>query len=102
MLAGLSVANESSWRRTALRATSPRADFLLSSSLKVFVALLSLALLVSALACRTDTQTQSLRPRQLRDVPVRRLAFNFQADVDPPSGLASEDVQKLPAIQQDF
>ncbi len=73
-----------------------------SSPLKMFVALVSLALLTSAWACRNDTQTQSLRPRQLRDVPARRLAFNFQADVDPPAGNSAEEVPKLPAIQQDF
>lgn len=68
----------------------------------MFVALVSLALLTSAWACRNDTQTQSLRPRQLRDVPARRLAFNFQADVDPPAGNSAEESAKLPAIQDDF
>jgi len=62
----------------------------------------SFVLITCALACRPDSQGQSVRPRQLRDVPAQRLAFSFQADVQPPAGTASEDVPKLPAIQQDF
>src|SRR5262252_2227728 len=102
MLADLSVANESSWRRIAPRPGNPSGQSLFSSSLKMFLSLVSLVLLMSAWACRSDTPTQSLKPRQLRDVPARRLAFNFQADVNPPSGIASEEVSKLPAIQKDF
>ncbi|HMH43151.1 MAG TPA: hypothetical protein VK557_06690 [Pyrinomonadaceae bacterium] len=59
-----------------------------------------LALLVPA--CRTDSDSQTLRPRQLRDVPANRLGFNFQADVEPPANLPSEDAKSAPAIQQDF
>jgi len=61
-----------------------------------------LALLLCLSACGSNTETERLRARQLRDVPARRLAFTFQADVDQPSGLASEEATKLPAIQQDF
>jgi hypothetical protein len=68
----------------------------------MFGSFISLALLLWALACHTDIGTQRLRPRQLRDVPAQRLAFTFQADVDPPTGIASEETLKLPAIQQDF
>src|SRR5260370_41066411 len=101
MRAGLSVANDPSRPRIAPRFANPMARSIFSSPLKMFVALVSLALLTSAWACLNDTQTQSLRPRQLRDVPARRLAFNFQADVDPPAGNAAEEVPKLPAIQQE-
>ena len=45
--------------------------------------LISLALLLFAAACRDDKDPQRVRPRQLRDVPARALAFNFQADVEP-------------------
>src|SRR5256714_340913 len=59
-----------------------------------------LALLIPA--CHTDRDSQTLRPRQLRDVPANKLAFNFQADVDPPANLPSDEVKSAPAIQQDF
>ena len=61
-----------------------------------------LIMMLGAMACRSDTQTQRLRPRQLRDVPARALAFIFQADVDPPAGIASEEPTRLAPIQQDF
>ena len=70
------------------------------SSLPALLTLL--IMLLGAMACRSDTGTQRLRPRQLRDVPARRLAFTFQADVDPPAGVNSEEATKLAAIQQDF
>ena len=59
-----------------------------------------LALLVAA--CHTDRDSQTLRPRQLRDVPANRLAFNFQADVEPPANLPNDEAKSAPAIQQDF
>src|SRR5438067_13499280 len=59
-----------------------------------------LALLIPA--CHTDRESQTLRPRQLRDVPANKLAFNFQADVEPPANLSSDEVKAAPAIQQDF
>src|SRR6184192_2416444 len=53
-------------------------------------------------ACRTERDSQTLRPRQLRDVPAQKLAFNFQADVEPPANLPSDEAKSAPAIQQDF
>jgi hypothetical protein len=65
--------------------------------------LIIVALLLPAMACRSLIDPQRVRPRQLRDVPAQRLAFNFQADIDPPPGLASDEAKTLiPAIQQDF
>src|SRR6185295_4694628 len=55
-----------------------------------------------ASACKSPTDSQTLRPRQLRDVPANKLAFNFQADVQPPENLSSDEAKTLPAIQQDF
>ena len=69
----------------------------------MLVSLLSFALLLSASACRRDSDSQGVRPRQLRDVPARRLAFTFQADVQPPAAVAAEDPKTIiPAIQHDF
>ncbi len=66
------------------------------------LALLNLALLLLAISCRTDSDSQSVRPRQLRDVPANKLAFNFQADVPAPAGIGADDSKSLPAIQNDF
>jgi hypothetical protein len=55
-----------------------------------------------ASACKSTTDSQTLRPRQLRDVPANKLAFNFQADVQPPENLAADEAKSLPAIQQEF
>ena len=64
--------------------------------------LLLAALLSVASSCRNDGDSQTLRPRQLRDVPASRLAFNFQADAGPPPGLKTEESKIIPAIQDDF
>jgi hypothetical protein len=80
------------------RARSFRRNFVKASVLSI----LNLALLLLAISCRPDTDSQTLRPRQLRDVPANKLAFSFQADVPPPPGLASDEAKSLPAIQQDF
>src|SRR6266404_6308399 len=66
------------------------------------LSLMGCALLSLASSCRTDSDSLSLRPRQLRDVPANRLALNFQADVEPPPGLPSEEAKIIAAIQQDF
>lgn len=68
----------------------------------MFVSLMGLALLLFTAACRDDTDPQRVRPRQLRDVPARALAFNFQADVEPPPELTAEEAKTVAAIQQDF
>ena len=64
--------------------------------------MLLLVLPLLAPACKTTSDSQTLRPRQLRDVPANKLAFNFQADVQPPENLASDQAKSLPVIQQDF
>lgn len=53
-------------------------------------------------ACRSDSEAQRVRPRQLRDVPAQRLAFTFAADVDPPPNLNAEEPKLIQPIQQDF
>ena len=55
-----------------------------------------------AFACKSVTDRQTLRPRQLRDVPAQKLAFNFQADVQPPPNLTSFEAKPAPAVLQDF
>jgi hypothetical protein len=68
----------------------------------VFISLIGIAVLLSAVACSSKSEQQGVRPRQLRDVPARRLAFTFQADINLPPGLAADEVKILPAIQQAF
>src|SRR5437868_13789073 len=64
--------------------------------------LLIIALVFLIPACRTERDSQTLRPRQLRDVPANKLAFDFLADVEPPANLPSDEVKSATAIQQDF
>src|SRR6266550_4657087 len=64
--------------------------------------LLIVALVFLVPACHTERDSQTLRPRQLRDVPANKLAFNFLADVEPPANLPSDVVKTAAAIQQDF
>jgi hypothetical protein len=52
--------------------------------------------------CRSDTEAQRVRPRQLRDVPAQRLAFTFAADVDAPPNTAADEPKQNQVIQQDF
>lgn len=63
--------------------------------------LIVLGLLFSA-ACRDESDPQRVRPRQLRDVPARALAFKFQADIEPPAELTAEEAKTVAAVQQDF
>jgi hypothetical protein len=69
---------------------------------RILLFIIALALLVFAIACRTDSEAQRVRPRQLRDVPAKRLAFTFAADVDAPAGIDNNQPKTVAAIQQDF
>ena len=63
---------------------------------------LAASLLAFGIACKSDSEAQRVRPRQLRDVPSQRLAFTFTADVEPPANISTEEAKPIPAIQQDF
>src|SRR5574341_204237 len=69
---------------------------------RAFSSLIVFALLLLCAACRSDSEAQLVRPRQLKDVPAQRLAFTFAADVDAPPNVSSEEVKIIQAIQQDF
>ena len=69
--------------------------FILSAALCLF----TLALLSG---CRGESDTQRVRPRQLRDVPAQKLAFAFAADVETPQNLTADEPKQVQAIQQDF
>src|ERR1044072_4691496 len=51
--------------------------------------------------CRSVIDRQDVRPRILRDVPARNLAYRLTPDVSPPSAEV-EDFDKFPAIANDF
>src|SRR6267378_4445415 len=104
MFAGLSNAkNSSSQTRPRLIRRRVHSSRPFSSRSTMFVSLLSLVLLFFSIACRSNSESQGVRPRQLRDVPARRLAFTFQADIQPPVGLIADEAKTtIPAIQQDF
>ncbi len=51
--------------------------------------------------CRSVIERQDVRPRVLRDVPARNLAYRLTPDVSPPSA-EIEDLDKFPAVANDF
>jgi len=63
-----------------------------------FILLFTLAI---APGCKPVFDRQDVRPRILRDVPARVLAYRLETDVNPPD-LSSEEGQKLDSIQNDF
>lgn len=77
-----------------------------SRVLRLTAFILSAPLCLSMLAllsgCRSESDAQRVRPRQLRDVPAQKLAFTFAADLDPPQNVTADEPKQVQAIQQDF
>jgi len=65
------------------------------------VILCFLCLFVALTACRSVIDRQDVRPRVLRDVPARNLAYRLTPDVSPPSS-DIDDLDKFPAVANDF
>lgn len=62
-----------------------------------------LVLLSFALSCKSVIdRPQDVRPRVLRDVPARNLAFRLSPDVSPPSTNFEDALEKNAAIANDF
>ena len=57
--------------------------------------------LLVAIGCRSVIDRQDVRPRVLRDVPARNLAYRLTPDTSPPS-TEIEDFDKFPAIANVF
>jgi Tol biopolymer transport system component len=72
------------------------------AQLRLVALLLAASLLAFGIACKSDSEAQRVRPRQLRDVPSQRLAFTLTADVEPPANISTEEAKPIQAIQQDF
>ena len=68
----------------------------------ILSAALGLSMLALLSGCRSESEAQRVRPRQLRDVPAQKLAFTFAADVDPPQNFTADEPKQVQAIQQDF
>ena len=62
----------------------------------------SLSLLISVWGCKSVIERQDVRPRVLRDVPARVLAYRLDADVDAPRQQIDDPGEKLDVIQKDF
>ena len=57
--------------------------------------------LLVAIGCRSVIERQDVRPRVLRDVPARNLAYRLTPDTSPPT-TETEDFDKFPAIANIF
>src|SRR5688572_15813065 len=68
----------------------------------ILSAVLCLSMLVLLSGCRSESESQSVRPRQLRDVPAQKLAFTFAPDIDPPQNVNADEPKQVQTIQQDF
>ena len=60
-----------------------------------------LTLLIAA-GCKSVIERQDVRPRVLRDVPARNLAYRFSADVSPPSTNTDDTSGKFQNIENEF
>jgi len=61
-----------------------------------------LSLFISVSGCKSVIDRQDVRPRVLRDVPARVLAYRLEPDVDSPRQQVEDPGEKLEAIQKDF
>src|SRR5215467_13709988 len=57
---------------------------------------------VSVAACKSVVSRQDVRPKVLRDVPARNLAYRLTADVTPPPSDIDDSSEKFPAVANDF
>jgi hypothetical protein len=59
-------------------------------------------LFIFAAGCKSVIDRQDVRPRVLRDVPSRNLAYRLSPDVSPPSSEIDDSLDKFPAVANDF
>ena len=60
-----------------------------------------LALFV-ATGCKTVIDRQDVRPKVLRDVPARNLAYRLSPDITPPASEVEDPADKFPVVANDF
>ena len=61
-----------------------------------------LSLFIFAAGCKSVIDRQDVRPRVLRDVPARNLAYRFSPDVSPPSSEIDDTLDKFAPVANDF
>jgi hypothetical protein len=67
-----------------------------------FSTLTILFTLIFAAGCKSVIDRQDVRPRVLRDVPARNLAFRLTPDVSPPATNYDDPSEKFEAVTNDF
>lgn len=67
-----------------------------------FIISILVALVGIFTGCQSITDRRDVRPLVLRDVPSQRLAYRFEADINPSPDASREETDKLEAIQVDF
>ena len=65
-------------------------------------ALILLVTLALAVGCKSVIDRQDVRPRVMRDVPARNLAYRLSPDVSPPSTTFEDPLDKHAAIANEF
>ena len=65
------------------------------------ITLIILTALTLASSCKSVIERQDVRPKDLRDVPARNLAFRLEPDVSPPH-LKDDTADKVQGVQTDF
>src|SRR5215211_5710873 len=64
--------------------------------------ILLLLFFVFTVGCKSVIDRQDVRPRILRDVPARNLAYRLAPDVTPPSADIDDTLDKFEAVANDF
>jgi hypothetical protein len=75
---------------------------LFRNSKRATTALIILATLIFAAGCKSVIERQDVRPRILRDVPARNLAYRLSPDVSPPNSEFEDSMDKFAAVANDF
>ncbi|HEX5885494.1 MAG TPA: hypothetical protein VFY67_13215 [Pyrinomonadaceae bacterium] len=58
--------------------------------------------LIFAVGCKSVIERQDVRPRILRDVPARNLAYRLSPDVSPPATNYDDPLEKFEPVTNDF
>lgn len=82
--------------------TDHHLSFRKSKSTTTSSALTILFTLCFAIGCKSVIDRQDVRPRVLRDVPARNLAYRLAPDVSPPASNSDDASDTFPAVANDF
>ena len=76
--------------------------FLPISASRMLSPLTILVSLIIAAGCKSVIERQDVRPRVLRDVPARNLAYRLSPDVSPPNSNLDDSADKFAAVANFF